>query len=77
MTPVLSYVDPSVMSYAVQAIAGVAIACGVVFGVVWRKLKRNAQKVLKIDENAGKEVEDDIQIVDTSASSSPKEATNR
>ena len=77
MTPVLSYVDPSVMSYAVQAIAGVAIACGVVFGVIWRKVKRNAQKVLKIDENAGKEVEADIQIVDAGDTSSPKDNTNR
>ena len=29
-----AYIDPSVMSYTVQAIAGVAIALGVVFGVV-------------------------------------------
>ena len=77
MTPVLSYVDPSVMSYAVQAIAGVAIACGVVFGVIWRKVKRNAQKVLKIDENAGKEVEADIQIVDAGDTSAPKDNANR
>ena len=33
---ILAYIDPSVMSYTVQAIAGVAIALGVVFGVVWR-----------------------------------------
>ena len=77
MTPVLPYVDPSVMSYAVQAIAGVAIACGVVFGVIWRKVKRNAQKVLKIDENTGKEVEADIQIVDAGDTSVPKDDANR
>jgi len=57
---ILAYVDPSVMSYTVQAIAGVAIALGVVVGVVWRKVKRGANKVLKRDENAGKEVEDEI-----------------
>jgi len=55
-----SYIDPSVMSYTVQAIAGVAIALGVVVGVVWRKMKRGANKVLKRDENAGKEVEEEI-----------------
>lgn len=60
---ILAYVDPSVMSYTVQAIAGVAIALGVVFGVVWRKVKRGANKVLKRDENAGKEVEDEVQAV--------------
>ena len=48
------------MSYTVQAIAGVAIALGVVFGVVWRKVKRGASKALGRDENAGKEVEDEI-----------------
>lgn len=77
MTPVLSYVDPSVMSYAVQAIAGVVIACGVVFGIVWRKVKRNAQKVLKIDENADKEVEDDILIIDSGDATAPKDGTHR
>lgn len=60
---ILAYVDPSVMSYTVQAIAGVAIALGVVFGVVWRRVKKGANKVLKRDENAGKEVEDEVQAV--------------
>lgn len=55
-----SYIDPSVMSYTVQAIAGVAIALGVVVGVVWRKMKRGANKAFGRDENAGKEVEEDI-----------------
>ena len=58
-----AYIDPSVMSYTVQAIAGVAIALGVVFGVVWRKIKKGANKALGRDENAGKEVEDDIEEV--------------
>ena len=56
----LAYIDPSVMSYTVQAIAGVAIALGVVFGVLWRKIKKGTNKVLRRDEKAGKEVEDDI-----------------
>ena len=55
-----AYVDPSVLSYTVQAIAGVAIALGVVFGVVWRKIKRGAGKALGRDENSGKEVKDDV-----------------
>ena len=58
-----AYVDPSVMSYTVQAIAGVVIALGVVFGVVWRKVKKGANKVLGRDENAGKEVEDDVEEI--------------
>ena len=58
-----AYVDPSVMSYTVQAIAGVAIALGVVFGVVWRKIKKGANKALGRDEDAGKEVEEEIKAV--------------
>ena len=58
-----AYIDPSVMSYTVQAIAGVAIALGVVLGVVWRKVKKGANKVLGRDENAGKEVEDEVKAV--------------
>ena len=58
-----AYVDPSVMSYTVQAMAGVAIALGVVFGVVWRRIKKGANKALGRDENAGKEVEEDVKEV--------------
>lgn len=61
-----AYVDPSVMSYTVQAIAGVAIAFGVIFGVVWRRVKRGAKKALNIDENAGKEVEEELSVNDDS-----------
>ena len=57
---ILAYVDPSVMSYTVQAVAGVVIALGVVFGVVWRKIRKGANKALGRDENAGKEVEDEV-----------------
>ena len=56
----VAYVDPSVMSYTVQAIAGAAIALGVVFGVVWRKIKRGADKALGRDENSGKEIEEEV-----------------
>ena len=59
---ILAYVDPSVMSYTVQAVAGVVIALGVVFGVVWRKIKKGANKALGRDENAGKEVEDEVEM---------------
>ncbi len=50
------------MSYTVQAVAGVVIALGVVFGVVWRKVKKGANKALGRDENAGKEVEDEVEL---------------
>ncbi len=61
---ILAYVDPSVMSYTIQAVAGVVIALGVVFGVVWRRIKKGTDKALGRDENAGKEVEDEVKYTD-------------
>ncbi len=65
VSPAAAYVDPSVMTYAIQAIAGVVISAGVVFGVIWRRMKNKAKKVLNIDENAKKEVEDDVVEITT------------
>lgn len=59
-----AYVDPSVMTYAIQAVAGVAIAVGAVASIYWRKAKRKLNDKLGIDENIKKEVEDDIKIND-------------
>lgn len=58
--PSFAYIDPSVMTYTIQAIAGVVIAVGAVIGIVWRKAAKKAKKVLNIDDNAKKEVEDDV-----------------
>lgn len=55
-----AYVDPSVMTYTIQVVAGVVVAVGAVAGVVWRRMKRKVQDKLGIDENAKKEVEDDV-----------------
>lgn len=58
--PSFAYIDPSVMTYTIQAIAGVIITIGAVVGIVWRRAKQKAKQVLNIDENANKEVEDDV-----------------
>lgn len=60
--PAFAYVDPSVTTFAFQAIAAVVIAAGAVIGVVWRKAKKKAAQVLNIDENAGKVVEEDLVV---------------
>lgn len=52
-----AYVDPSVMTYTIQALAGVAVALSAVMGVMWRRARRLLFKLLKIDENYGKTVE--------------------
>lgn len=54
------YLDPSVMTYAIQVVAGVIVAAGAVIGIYWRKAKKKVQDKLGIDENAKKEVEDDV-----------------
>ncbi|MCD8321975.1 MAG: hypothetical protein LUC89_03720 [Oscillospiraceae bacterium] len=59
-----SYVDPSVTTFAIQAVVGVVVVAGAVIGVAWRKAKKKAMDVLHIDENAGKEVEDDLVVFD-------------
>lgn len=60
LVSVKGYLDPSVMTYAIQAIAGVVIAVGAVIGVYWRKARKKINNSLGIDENARKEVEEDI-----------------
>lgn len=55
-----AYLDPSVMTYTIQVVAGVVVAVGAVIGVYWRKAKRKMQDKLGIDENAKKTVEEDV-----------------
>ena len=62
---VSGYLDPSVMTYAIQAIAGVVIAIGAVAGIYWRKAKKKVSDKLSIDENKNKEVEGDDIIINT------------
>lgn len=53
-----AYIDPSVMTYVIQAIAGVVIAVGAVIGIYWRKAKKKAQKSLGIEEKKEQESDD-------------------
>ncbi len=62
------YIDPSVMTYAIQAIAGVVIAIGAAVGIYWRKAKKKMNEKLGIDENRNKEVESDEIIINTTSS---------
>ena len=60
----LAYIDPSVMTYSIQAIAGVAIAIGAVAAVFWRKAKKKVSDKLGLENNTKKEVEDEIVVVE-------------
>lgn len=62
--PAYAYVDPSVMTYAIQAFAGLAVALGAVAGVALRRTRKMLFKALNIDENARKDVEPDVHRLD-------------
>ena len=58
-----AYIDPSVMTYMIQVVAGIVVAVGAVVGIYFRKAKKKVSEKLGIDENQNKEVEsDDILI---------------
>ena len=59
MTPVTLYIDPSVVTYLIQAVAGVVIAVGAAVGIYFRTAKKKVNDKLGIDENKNKEVETD------------------
>ena len=59
MTPVTLYIDLSVVTYLIQAVAGVVIAVGAAVGIYFRKAKKKVNDKLGIDENKNKEVETD------------------
>ena len=58
-----AYIDPSVMTYVIQAGAGIVIALGAAVGIYWRKTKKKINDKLGIDENRNKEVEADEIVV--------------
>lgn len=62
---ILLYIDPSVATYAIQAVVGIVVAGGAVISVVWRKAKKKVSKTLNIDENSKKEVEEEIQEIES------------
>ena len=70
-----AYIDPSVMTYTIQAIAGVVIAVGAVAGLYWRRAKKKVSQKLGIDENRNKEVESDVLEIKEDADASKPETT--
>jgi len=57
-----AYIDPSVSSYLIQAIAGVAVAVGAFVAIYWRRARKKVRDRLGLDENANREQEADIQV---------------
>ena len=64
LNPISLYVDPSVVTYGIQAIAGIVIAVGAVAAFLWRKAKKKVAETLKIEEMSKKEEDAEIELVD-------------
>ena len=63
----LAYIDPSVSSYLIQAVAGIIVAVGAFFAIYWRRTKKKIRDKLGMEENARKETEEDVQVFDRNA----------
>ena len=63
----LLYIDPAATTALLSSITALAVAGGAIFIIMWRKIKKGAQKVLHLDENANKEVEEELIINDETA----------
>ena len=60
----VAYIDISSVSYVIPLVVGIAVAIGSWVYIHFRRAKSKISEKLGIDENAGKEVEDDIVITD-------------
>ncbi|MBO5411699.1 MAG: hypothetical protein J6A38_01280 [Clostridia bacterium] len=69
----LLYIDPAATTALLSSITAIAVAGGAIFIIIWRKLKKGAQKVLHLDENANKEVEEDLVINDEPSTETAQE----
>ncbi len=55
-----AYIDPSVMTYVIQAVAGVIIAIGAAIGIYFRRTKKKIQNKLGIKETKEQESDEII-----------------
>ncbi len=60
-----AYIDPSVTTYVIQAVAGIVVAVGAAVGIYWRKAKKKVQDSLGLEETKEEE-SDDIIVKDES-----------
>ena len=57
-----AYIDPAATTVVLTSISGIAIAVGATAVILWRKARKKVSKALHIDENANKEVEEELVI---------------
>ncbi len=51
-TYAFAYFDPSTMTYLIQIVVGVVVACGAAFTFYWHKLKRSLSKKDEVNDSA-------------------------
>ena len=68
------YIDPAATTALVAGITAGATALGAAFIIIWRKLKKGVSKTFHIDENANREVEEELVILDDNAAEATEEA---
>ena len=56
------YIDPSVITYTITAIAGAVTAVGAVVIVVWRRAKKKVADKLGLEEKQKKEQEEAMEL---------------
>ena len=61
------YIDISAVTVMAAGITAGATALGAAFIIIWRKVKKGVSKTFHIDENANREVEDELVILDDAA----------
>ncbi len=64
------YIDPAATTVIITSISGIVIAVGATAVILWRKAKKKVAAALHIDENANKEVEEELVINTDSKSNS-------
>ncbi len=65
ISSMLLYIDPAATTVLLTSITAIVAAIGATAIVLWRKAKKKVSKVLKIDPNANKEVEEEIVITES------------
>lgn len=58
------YVDPSVLTYAITAIASVAVSIGAVVVIMWRKTKKKVAEKLNLEDRSIKETEGAVELIE-------------
>ena len=77
MTGNLLYIDPAATTALISSITAIVVALAAVAIIAWRKVKKGVAKTFHIDENAHKDVEDDLVITETPTAEEGKEASGK